>query len=69
MTEDGSPLRLSVSIGIACFPDDAGSAKALLNQADKAMYEAKKAGRNRVRAVAPVTGGSAGSQGPVTTLS
>ena len=41
---------LTVSIGIAGFPDDAGSRDDLLNKADWAMYAAKRAGRNRVLA-------------------
>ena len=35
--------RLEASIGIACFPDDAGDAEALLAHADRAMYGAKRA--------------------------
>ncbi len=42
----GHPL--TVSIGIATFPDDAGARDELLDKADWAMYTAKRAGRNRV---------------------
>jgi len=42
---------LSVSIGEACFPDDATNAEELLAIADKRMYQAKKA-RDRVCASA-----------------
>ena len=41
---------LTVSIGIATFPDDAGARDELLDKADWAMYAAKRAGRNRVLA-------------------
>ena len=41
---------LSVSIGIATFPDDASSKDELLDKADWAMYAAKRAGRDRVLA-------------------
>jgi diguanylate cyclase (GGDEF)-like protein/PAS domain S-box-containing protein len=34
-------FRLGASIGIACFPDDGANAKALLAQADRAMYAVK----------------------------
>ncbi len=47
--EDGKKLNLTVSIGIATFPDHAKTAKKLLEVADSAMYVAKKAGRNQVK--------------------
>jgi diguanylate cyclase (GGDEF)-like protein len=40
--------RISVSIGVATFPDDGGDAEALVRAADAALYAAKRAGRNRV---------------------
>ena len=40
-------LRLSTSIGIAIYPDDATSVESLLGAADTALYEAKRAGKNR----------------------
>jgi diguanylate cyclase (GGDEF)-like protein len=46
---DLQPLgRLTVSVGVACAPDDAASAAELLQAADDALYRAKGAGRNRV---------------------
>jgi len=39
---------VTVSIGVAAFPDHAQEAKALLRCADEALYDAKAAGRNRV---------------------
>jgi diguanylate cyclase (GGDEF)-like protein/PAS domain S-box-containing protein len=40
--------RISVSIGVACFPQHGGDANALVRAADAALYEAKGAGRDRV---------------------
>ena len=45
----GTSLHPSVSIGVAIFPDDAKDAGTLLQCADRAMYQAKKEGRNTYR--------------------
>lgn len=42
-------LHLTVSIGVANFPADAGNDVNLIAAADRAMYLAKQGGRNRVR--------------------
>jgi diguanylate cyclase (GGDEF)-like protein len=44
----GDEVRISASIGVACFPVDVGSPEALLEKADEAMYHSKKTGRNGV---------------------
>ncbi len=41
-------LRLTISIGVASFPEHARARDELLDVADKAMYRAKSLGRNRV---------------------
>ncbi len=43
---------LTVSLGIAVYPEDAESSKDLVKKADDAMYEAKKAGRDRAMSFA-----------------
>lgn len=46
---DEHQFRLSASIGVAIYPDDAGSREDLLACADAAMYAAKEDGGSRVR--------------------
>jgi diguanylate cyclase (GGDEF)-like protein len=45
-------LSVTVSIGGAWFPQDAGSARELMQRADEALYQAKQAGKNRYHAYA-----------------
>lgn len=45
------PLRVTASIGIALFPEDAETATDLVRVADRAMYVAKTSGGNRVFSV------------------
>jgi diguanylate cyclase (GGDEF)-like protein len=44
---NGVTLKLSTSIGIAIFPDHADRVDALIASADAALYDAKRAGKNR----------------------
>jgi diguanylate cyclase (GGDEF)-like protein len=46
---DGTPLRVTASIGIATYPQDGDSVEELLKNADIAMYDAKQSGRNTYR--------------------
>ncbi|HET9581848.1 MAG TPA: diguanylate cyclase [Gemmatimonadota bacterium] len=39
---------ITVSIGVAAYPEDAGSASELVHAADQALYMSKNSGRNRV---------------------
>jgi diguanylate cyclase len=42
-------IRVTVSIGIAHYPEDAADAEALLRHADSAMYRVKRSGKNGVQ--------------------
>ena len=42
------PLNATVSIGVAIFPDDGKTPEMLMREADLALYQAKREGRNRV---------------------
>lgn len=44
----GGKLSVTASIGLACFPEDGKNNSELIEKADKALYTAKKRGRNMV---------------------
>ncbi|HEX2915580.1 MAG TPA: GGDEF domain-containing protein [Chloroflexia bacterium] len=44
----GSEMRVTMSLGVACYPIDAMNVTDLVLAADSAVYQAKNSGRNRV---------------------
>ncbi len=52
LKEAGKMLNITASLGIACNTSGAETPEQLLKQADRALYEAKNSGRNRVVAAA-----------------
>jgi diguanylate cyclase (GGDEF)-like protein len=46
--DDGQPVSIGMSAGIALFPDHGDSATALLRHSDEALYEAKRLGGNQI---------------------
>jgi diguanylate cyclase (GGDEF)-like protein len=46
--QDFSGRKVTISIGMAEFPEDGYTADAVISSADEALYEAKRGGRNRV---------------------
>jgi diguanylate cyclase (GGDEF)-like protein len=45
--------RITISIGVAAYPDDATDPIQLVELADSALYRAKRSGRNRICAYRP----------------
>jgi diguanylate cyclase (GGDEF)-like protein len=52
---DTGDIAVTISVGLASVTQDTESADVLVAAADAALYEAKRAGRNRVRIAAPGT--------------
>src|SRR5688500_18632854 len=50
---EGKSVDCSVSVGVACFPEDGRSLDALAARADRALYHAKQRGRNCVVRYSP----------------
>lgn len=44
----GGDASVTVSLGVASYPEDGGNLEIILEKADKAMYRAKQKGRNQV---------------------
>lgn len=49
----GDPISVTISCGVACYPDGVLTKEALFAAADRALYEAKSAGRNCVKSAVP----------------
>ncbi|MGV3464672.1 MAG: diguanylate cyclase [Heyndrickxia sp.] len=48
MLTNGKSIRITVSVGIANFPESTNNIEEIIDLADKALYMAKNSGRNRV---------------------
>jgi diguanylate cyclase (GGDEF)-like protein len=40
--------KVTMSLGVACYPNDGNSTEQLLKHADQCLYKAKRQGRNRI---------------------
>ena len=49
----GEEISVTISCGVACYPEGVITKEALFAAADRALYEAKSAGRNCVRSAVP----------------
>ena len=54
----GEAITVTASLGLALFPEHAAEVDSLLRAADKALYEAKRGGRNQVRMVTQLAANS-----------
>ncbi|RYZ82413.1 MAG: GGDEF domain-containing response regulator, partial [Proteobacteria bacterium] len=45
--DGGSETQVTISLGIACFPQNATTTEGLIARADEALYQAKRQGRNQ----------------------
>lgn len=62
---NGQDLKVTVSIGIACYPNDGVTTKELFTRADECLYACKKGGRNRVLTTRSLTAPAAENVAPV----
>ena len=53
LAREGNSIKLTVCIGIACYPDHAANSRALCDLADGAMYRGKATTRNTVNLAEP----------------
>jgi diguanylate cyclase (GGDEF)-like protein len=60
-TGDGTPIAVTVSVGVAAATEGELDAKAFIQRADEALYRAKRAGRNRSCVVGLAASGSSPS--------
>ena len=55
-SEEPRTHRMTISVGVASYPEDARDPIQLVEMADSALYRAKRSGRNRVCAYRPAVG-------------
>lgn len=48
LSQDGPPMHITASVGLAMLPAHAADADDLVSKADQALYQAKRTGRDRV---------------------
>jgi diguanylate cyclase (GGDEF)-like protein/PAS domain S-box-containing protein len=56
LCKEGYRVTLTVSLGVATYPDDATELRDLLSSADRALFDVKATGRDAVRAADPSHG-------------
>jgi diguanylate cyclase (GGDEF)-like protein len=48
ISSNGDSVTVTISVGVASFPEHGDDAETMISKADSALYQAKKRGRNRV---------------------
>ena len=48
MTKGDYPPAITISLGVSIYPTDASMSNELIDASDKALYESKKTGKNKV---------------------
>jgi len=56
LDERGAPIAVTVSIGVAVYPEHGDTAQEVMEAADEALYAAKRAGRDTYRLAGTGTG-------------
>ena len=52
---DGNQVSTTLSVGIACYPDDSEDSEEIIKMADKALYESKHKGKNTITRQTPAS--------------
>jgi hypothetical protein len=65
---DGNLPRITISVGVAAFPQSGDSPQTVFKAADEALYRAKENGRNRVELSASLGARLSSPTGPVVAL-
>jgi len=65
---EGRPVRLTMSLGVATYPDDGLTLEEVLHAADLAMYAAKRSGKDRCLPFAPEMASTGAEQSPARAL-
>jgi diguanylate cyclase (GGDEF)-like protein len=65
---DGNLPRITISIGVATFPQSGDNPQAVMKAADEALYRAKDGGRNQIQLSAAVAASSSAPASPVVAM-